>query len=479
MKRRLLASLLCLLLIRPTFADGLPDLGDVASAELSPQAERKLGLSVMRQIRWHDPSYLDDSEVEEYLNTIGHRLAADSAAPQLDFEFFAVNDSTINAFALPGGYVGVNTGLLLAVQSESELASVLGHEIGHVTQRHVAQMVARQGQSMLLMLGSLLVAVLAARNSPDTAQAAVMAGQSIATESSLSYSREFEHEADRQGLQTMEAAGFDVRGMVSFFGRLQRESRVYENNAPAYFRTHPLTTERISDMENRVEHMPYHQVPDSLEFQLVRAKLRAMDGPAPDALAGVQAEIAARGTPTMAQNYTLARAALRADRPDLAEGAVAALAKSGVQDPMIATLMADLKMAQKKGPEAIALLEQAVRHWPTERSLRYALEGLRIRNGKSGQAILDARAWLADHSQDARMWASLAQAQAAEGKLAAQHQAQAEVYALHGNTAEAIQQLELARKAPDADFYQLSAVEARLAQLKQRLREEMRDKNGL
>lgn len=185
-------------------------------------------------------------------NRIGHKLAAVSNNPGLDFDFFVVSDSTLNAFALPGGYIGVHTGLLLAAQTESEFASVLGHEIAHVTQRHIAQIVGKQSQSAMLMMASLLVAVLAARSNSDVSQAAIAAGQAGAIQSQLGYTRSFEREADRVGLETLESAGFDVRGMPGFFERLQRATRMYENNAPAYLRTHPLTTERIADMENRV-----------------------------------------------------------------------------------------------------------------------------------------------------------------------------------------------------------------------------------
>ena len=216
MMRRPLALLLSLALALPVQAYDLPDLGDVASSELSPAAERRIGEQIISQIRWRDAAYLDDPEVEEYLNRIGHRLAAVSNSPGLEFDFFVVNDPTLNACALPGGFIGVHTGLLLAAQTESEFASVLGHEIAHVTQRHIAQIVGKQSQSAMLMIASLLVAVLAARSNSDVSQAAIAAGQAGAIQSQLGYTRAFEREADRVGLDTLDRAGLDVRGMPGF-----------------------------------------------------------------------------------------------------------------------------------------------------------------------------------------------------------------------------------------------------------------------
>ena len=197
MKNRLIAALLCVALLPQGFAQTLPELGDSASADLSPLAEQRLGAQIMREIRWRDPAYLRDLEVEDYLNHLGGRLVAVSDGAGLPFQFFGVDDSSLNAFAMPGGNIGVHTGLILAAQSESELAGVMAHEVAHVTQRHIARMVGRQSETGLLMLASLLVAVLAAKSSPQMSQAAIMGGQAASMSSQLAYSRSFEHEADR------------------------------------------------------------------------------------------------------------------------------------------------------------------------------------------------------------------------------------------------------------------------------------------
>ena len=458
---------------RVTAAD-LPDLGDVASSELSPLIERRLGESIMREIRWQDPAYLDDPEIEDYVNRLGRRLVTAGPAPQQEFDFFVIRDATLNAFALPGGHIGVHTGLILAAESESELASVLGHEIAHVTQRHIAQLFGKQSQTSMVMLASLLVAILAARSNSQVSEAAIAAGQAGAIQSQLGYTRGFEREADRLGMQTLENAGFDVRGMPSFFQRLQQSGRLYENNAPSYLRTHPLTGERIADMENRVGQMRYRQVPDSTDFAFVRAKLRAASGAALDAVRDMESVVAKSGGDAAA-HYGLARAHLRAGSIDEAGRIVDGIRRDGPPSPFVEALVAELKRAARDPAGAVKILEPAVQRFPEHNSLRYALIDALIEAGRAPDASAMARGTLHGRADDARLWGFIARAEAARGKVTAQHRAQAELYVLRGSLPAAIEQLEIARRAGDGDFYDLSAVDARMRELKAEERERRRD----
>ena len=189
----------------------------------------------MKQIRLSG-GYLSDPEVNGYLNELGNRLVTSIPGAPFDFEFFAVGDPSINAFALPGGFIGVNTGLILLCQSESELASVLAHEISHVTQHHIARSVAKQKDAMLATLAALAAAVVAARssssNSGQMTQAAIASAQGIAIQMQINFTRQNEQEADRIGFQRLDAAGFDVTGMATLMERLQRATRFAEGNAP-------------------------------------------------------------------------------------------------------------------------------------------------------------------------------------------------------------------------------------------------------
>src|SRR5438874_12574513 len=203
-----------------------------------------------------------------------------------------MRDHSINAFALPGGFVGVHTGLLTAADTESALASVLAHEISHVTQRHIARMLGQQQQLQMPMLAALAAAILLGRARPDLASGAAAAAQGAAVSQTLAYSRDFEREADRVGLQAVGAAGFDPRAMAAFFEKLQRSTRVSDDGSlPGYLRSHPVTTERIADVQNKAAGLPYRQHPDSPEFHFVRAKLRAEAGEPREAVASFESAL--------------------------------------------------------------------------------------------------------------------------------------------------------------------------------------------
>lgn len=217
----------------------LPDLGDTAQVALSPQAEQKLGRQIMGMIR-ASGDMLDDPEVTAYLNQLGARLARASTVEYGQaFQFFPMLDKQINAFALPGGYIGVHTGLIYTAQGESELASVLAHEMAHVTQHHIARMLSQQGNQQLLAIAGVLVAILAASrgHNDQIAAAAMNAGGGLAAQNQLAFSREFEREADAIGMQTLIQGQFDARAMPLFFERMQRVNRANDNKALAFSRT--------------------------------------------------------------------------------------------------------------------------------------------------------------------------------------------------------------------------------------------------
>ncbi len=474
MKKRLIAALLCVAMVPRGFAQNLPELGDNASTDLSPLAEQRLGAQIMREIRWRDPAYLGDVEVEDYLNRLGDRLVAAGAGAGLPFQFFGVSDPTLNAFAMPGGNIGVHTGLILAAQSESELAGVLSHEIAHVTQRHIARMVGKQSQTGMLMLASLLVAVLAAKSSAQVSQAAIMTGQAAGLSSQLAYSRDFENEADRLGVQNLAAAGFDVRGMVSFFERLQKNARLYENNAPAYMRTHPLTGDRITEMEGRVAQMPYKQVPDSLDFSLVRAKLK-VGAVATKEVIG-EFEAAARAPhPALAAQYGLVRAYLSVRRLADADREMVEVRKRHETSAMVAGLEGDLRLAHGEPAGAAQVFREARGRFPQSRRLLYGeLEAL-IDAGRPAEALTAVKAEVQTTPDSATLWELRARAEAALGKRLAQHRSLAELYTIRGNYAAAVEQLTFAQSAGDGDFFEQSAVDSRLREVRVLLAEQLRE----
>ncbi|MFN0316808.1 MAG: M48 family metalloprotease [Burkholderiales bacterium] len=464
--RFLFAALLLALSTLSWSADNLPDLGDVSETAISAQQERRLGESIMQQIR-ANRAYLDDLEVVEYLNALGHRLAFQSQDLRFSFEFFGINDPSVNAFALPGGFIGVHTGLLLTAESESELASVLGHEVAHVSQRHLARLIAAQQKSQVASIAALALAILAARSSPDLAQAAVAGAQYASIQTQLNFTRDHEREADRTGLQLLEKAGFDVRAMPVFFERLQRATRVYDSNAPSYARTHPVTYERIADIQNRVEGLPYRQVPDSLDFLLLRTKLQVRQMRAQEALPYFESQLKEkRFTSEAATRYGLVAALLEAKKIAQAVEALPSLWDVTKHHAVADTLAGQVLAAAADAKAASAFYERAYVRHPKHRALVTDYARLLLAQQRPAEALKLTSALLATGINDARLYELQARSYAGLGKRLQQHRSQAEAYLLQGSLPAGIEQLELGLRAGDGDYYESSSAEARLKELK-------------
>ncbi|HEX8874944.1 MAG TPA: M48 family metalloprotease [Nitrosospira sp.] len=494
MKLRDVLAVLPLLFALPTFADELPDLGDASQATISPRQERELGLQIMSEIR-ADPDYLDDAEIAGYLTSLGSKLILGSreAHPGQEFEFFTIKDPAINAFALPGGFMGFNTGLILAAQSESELAGVMAHEIAHVTQKHLARMISGQRYSLLTSLAAAALAILAARTNPQVAEAVLVGSQARQIQSQLDFTRDHEKEADRIGMSILVSAGFDPHGMSAFFEHLQKAGRFHENGAPSYLRTHPITYERIADVENRIKSTPYRQVPDSLDFQLVRAKVRPYLEKPGEAVKYFDSALRdKRYTSEAVERYGLVNALmqdkkyLRADQElarlyeTLQSGASNGLLenhrlgsairierKMPPSSPMIETLAARVKLASGQTAEALDIYQAALKVFPQHRALIYDYADALLRSGRADGALKFVNQQLQFTPGDTRLYTLQAQSYAALGDNMSQHRAQAEVYARQGNFSAAVEQLQIALNASNGDFYQNSSVEARLKELRE------------
>jgi predicted Zn-dependent protease len=448
----------------------------VGSADLTLAQERRLGETVMKDIR-RDPQYLDDPEIAEYLNTLGGQLLRSAQGVRQDFEFFAVRDSTINAFALPGGFVGVNTGLLTVSDNESEVASVLAHEISHVTQRHIARQFGIEKQMQLPMMVAMAAAILLARSRPDLASGAMMGAQGTAIQSQLAYSRDFEREADRIGFQTLAGSGYDVRAMGAFFEKMQRYTRIYDDGkTPSYLRSHPITTERIADAQARAESAPYRQHADSLEYHLVRAKLRCEALDPRDAVKVFNDQVNdKRYANEPGARYGLALALLRAKEAKRADAEVVKLRAAGIASPMIETLAARIRIADGDAAGALAILKSGLARYPNRRPILYEMLDLQLAQGKfeETQVMLDTA--LRYYPREARLHQDRAKAYAGQGKRLLQHQAQAEFYYLQGSLPAAIEQLQLAQSSGDGNFYEQSVVDARLRELRGEQEQEKKD----
>ena len=253
----------------------LPDIGSPADAVLSKTDENQLGRAIMAQIR-ASGELVEDPQITEYINEIGHRLAAHANADgNHEFSFFVIDNPVINAFALPGGFIGVHTGLLEATRNEDELAGVLAHEVAHVTQRHIARGIhANQRQSivsMAMMLGAILAGATGA--SSDAVQGAIAVAQGTAAQQRINFTRSNEYEADRVGIYALAAAGFDPQGMGSFFEVLSRGMTPHEYRVPEFLRTHPVSSARIAEARSRARgYEPVHTA-DSITYGIAKARI--------------------------------------------------------------------------------------------------------------------------------------------------------------------------------------------------------------
>lgn len=467
-----LPVLLLLLLSPCAMSDGLPDLGDTSQIVLTPLQERQIGQQSMLQIR-ASKQYLDDAEINDYLNRLGYRLVENSAEPGLGFEFFVLDDYNVNAFAMPGGFIGVNSGLLLTAQSESELAAVLSHEIAHVTQHHLARMIAGQQGSSLASMAAIAVAILAARNNSQASQAAIASMQAHAMQKQLDFTRTHEQEADRIGLDILQKSDFNTHAMPEFLDRLQKATRLLEGNAPNYLRTHPITSERIADIENRVQKQSYRLIADNLNFQLVRTKLIGAQKTAADAITYFSDALGAQkhGNPIV-QRYGLVSALLRNNETERATQELAILRvqvqsdPSARSNPMIETLAGQVKRASTNSTDALEFYRTALQNHPQHRALIYDYADLLLNSNQAETAVQLLTEQLIRHPSDTTLYNLQARGYAMQGKRFEQHQALAYSYAWQGNLYASIEQLELAKQA-GGSFYQLSTIESDLRELRE------------
>jgi beta-barrel assembly-enhancing protease len=370
----------------------LPSLGESASEDLSVGAERRLGEQIMREAR-RDPDLLDDPVLQEYLLSVFNPLVG--AARKLGhidaeidrafaWEAFLVRDRSVNAFALPGGYVGMHLGLIAITTSSDQLASVLAHEITHVTQRHIARSIAPQKQASIVAIAALILGLIAASrsNNPDVANAAIYGGQGAAIQSQLNYSRDAEREADRIGFSLLAEAGYSSSGMASMFEKLDQASRLNDNGGFPYLRSHPLTTDRISEARSRTLFKPGAAAVPTLQHALMQMRARVLMAEGVQALQRISGSSAS---------------VVHADRvAALYGGALAAsLQNDHAKAEAQATQALQLALAQagKDAPKASAqdantgAAKLGLKDVAAERSLRLLLAQVRLARGDAAGSL--------------------------------------------------------------------------------------------
>lgn len=426
---------------------GLPSIGDPADNILSPADEQRIGSQVVKQLR--EQGYiLDDPELTEYLNRLGAKLAAAAGHLPSEFSFFVIDDPRINAFALPGGYIGVNSGLILASESESELAGVIAHEIAHVTQRHIARQIEKTGRLNLVTAAAILLAIIAGGGNPDVVEAAVTLGLSNLGQQSINYTRAHEKEADRLGISTLAAAGFSPGGMASFFSRLQEQARLYGNELPEILRTHPISTNRIAEARSREAKYRPGELTQSESYGAMRSLARVRSVvQATEPIVYFQNHLAEEPTPD--EKYGLSQAYLRTGRVDDARELSKELVNDHPENIHYALALARAQLAQGNTEAALTVYESMERLYPQYLPLILAQTETMIQNGQAAPAkrkLLDAEQLFPREPQIRRLLSLAAQELNQTGEA---HYQMAQYFRLRANYPAAINQIEAGLENPD------------------------------
>ncbi|TAG49403.1 MAG: M48 family peptidase [Betaproteobacteria bacterium] len=459
-------------------AQRLPELGDSSGSLVSAAQERRMGQEAMRELR-ASGAVLNDPEVNGYLNELGKRILSANPEIREPFEFFAVADSSVNAFAMPGGFIGVNMGLVLLTQTESELAGVLAHEIAHVTQKHYARQLDDQRKNAWMQIAGIAAAVLAARaGNGDAAQGALLGSQAAQIQGYLNFSRDNEREADRIGFQYLRNAQFDPGAMSTFMERLQRATSVSDTGAvPGYLRTHPVTIERVGETRALASNVALRLPKENSDYFYVRALLRSYVGDEQQAIAHFKSAIAERKFSTESSaRYGLAAAYLRAREFASTKQEIGKLCADGLAHPMFAALLGQAYLQNEEFGRASEFLTAAIERFPNHTQLHYDLPEALLRLKQPKLAMQRIEASLAKRSEDVLLLNLASRAAADLGQKLRQHRFLGEQYFRQGNLSAALDQFELSSKAGDGDYFEASYVEARARDMKREIALAAKDK---
>jgi len=445
-------------------ANNLPELGNYSSSKISENDEIFIGRQILFQVNQSD-SIIRDIEINDYLDLLGRRLINASTDPTKKIEFFIVNDSSINAFAMLGGVIGVHSGLFLAASSESELASVISHEIAHINQKHISRFLAQQERASYESTFIMAIALLLARSNPQLAGTTMTGASAGSVQGALDFTRENEKEADRVGIQTLNKAGFDVRGARDFFKTLKKANQFSGGAAPAFLQTHPITSSRISDIESRLKDFPYKQRVDNQTFYYVKGKLKALLGFRSDTKNILEENIKNKiyineGEERFALSYIY----LMDNEFEKAQEQIQWLYDYKKPNTMVIQLHINYLIKIKKFTEAKKLYEENLNYFPSNRSFVYGLADLYLKTQETKKAIKLLKKNVQKFSNDPIIYELFAKGYSNQGNKLLQYENLAEAAYYNFNLQEAISTMSLAIKANDGDFYQKSRVESRLKQ---------------
>lgn len=410
---------------------------------------------------------VDDPELNDYVQSLGDRLLAHSSGAGETYQFFLVDDPSINAFAVPGGFIGVNTGLILAARDEGELAAVLAHEITHVQQRHIPRLIAESKRTSGPAMAALIAAILLAGTGHGGADAAIALTSATMAQSQLNYTRAFEQEADNLGIGILAGAGFNPHAMPAFFESLQTWGRLNETSLPEFLRTHPITATRITESRQRAEQYAKTPGNDSHAFHLARAKIRTLKGNPGEVAQDFKKTLEeGKYRDADAERYGYALALARAQQPQAARRLLDDLIRKEPDSVAYQLALAETEMAAGQRDRALKLYAAASRKHPASKPLAYRYAAALLESGQPKRARTLLKDLLRRHTSDPALYKMLARATGETGELVAAHQALAEHYYLSGNADAALEQLRIATRFAKGNFYSLSSIEARTQEMK-------------
>lgn len=465
--RPTLLTLACVL-ASPAPADDLPSLGDASSSIVSPEQEFQLGRAWLSLLRGQ-VSQLSDPQLKDYVETSVYRLAETSQLQDRRLEFVLLDSPYLNAFAAPGGIIGVNGGLFIHAQTEAEYASVLAHELAHLSQRHFARGLEAQQRMQVPMMAAMLAGVVAAAaGAGDAGIAAIISSQAAAIQAQRRFSRQNEQEADRIGILNLEKAGYDPRAMPQMFARLMRQYR-YDQKPPEFLLTHPVTESRIADTTNRAEQYAGGGTEDSLRYQLMRARAQLKFETTPGLGAKRFRAMLSENAEMDAARYGLALAQIKAGQLDEARTTLAPLLAKAPAELAYNLAQIELEITANRLAKADEVLQRMLRLYPNSYPLRQTRIDLLIKQGQTSQAAQALDQLVAQRSGDPDIWYQVAEIRGLTGNIVGLHEARAEYFALVGDYDQAIEQLDFAKRRA-GNFQVASRIDAR----QQRLIEEKR-----
>jgi beta-barrel assembly-enhancing protease len=473
MRRILLSAAVALLACGPAWpAEDLPDIGTPADTTLTQNDEYQIGLMVVKGLR-DAGKVLEDPEATEYLQSVGSRLASHAQDGHQRFTFFVVKDPSINAFALPGGFIGVNEGLILATENESELAGVLAHEIAHVTQRHVARSIQAEGRSSLVSTAAMLAAILigATTGMPaDVMTGAIAVAQGASAQQRLNFTRSNEYEADRIGIGTMAASGFDPLAMPAFFDTMGRRAGLQGSQVPELLQSHPVTTARIAESRNRAHTYNIPLPPDSVSYGLTRERLRLLSlGSDIDARSYYTQYLATEKTRTDATRYGQALSLMQSGAPEEAIPILQGLSEKHADVMQYRSALGEAQMAIGEKQESLSTFARALELFPRNVPLtvRYAEALMRANQPKQAhQILLDLFNTVYPTPEQCRL---IAMAANSAGDVGDAYYYMSEYHVMSGDLMLALNQLQLALAVPNLSEVQRARFQARLDELREYL----------